>query len=53
MSPDQSQILMDHRTPIDNLYVANNATGIRHGISTAQTNGYRAAQVILDREGRE
>jgi len=52
MSPDQSRILMEHATPIDNLYVANNATGIRHGISTAQMNGFRAAQIILDREER-
>ena len=47
-----SQILGDHVTPIENLFVANNATGIRHGISTAQFNGYRAATIILDREGK-
>jgi len=52
MSPDQAQILGDHATPIENLFVANNATGIRHGISTAQMNGYRAAQVVLAREGQ-
>ena len=52
MSPDQSRILMEHTTPIDNLYVANNATGVRHGISTAQLNGFRAGNVILDREAR-
>lgn len=52
LSPDQWQKIPNH-TPIDNVYIASNWTQAWHGVGSAQINGWRAARLILDREGIE
>ena len=38
-------------TPIDNVFIASNWTQGFHGVGAGQVNGWRAARLILDREG--
>lgn len=52
LSPDQWQKIPNH-TPIENLYIASNWSQAWHGVGSAQINGWRAARLILDREGIE
>jgi prolycopene isomerase len=40
-------------TPIPNVFIASNWTQAWHGVSGCQINGWRAARLILDREGIE
>jgi len=49
-SPDQIDKVPNH-TPIDNLFIASNWTQAWHGVGSCQINGWRAARLILDREG--
>ena len=52
MSPDQWQKI-PHHTPFPNLFIASNWSQAWHGMGSAQINGWRAARLILDREGKE
>lgn len=52
LSPNQWQKVPNH-TPIDNVYIASNWTQAWHGVGSAQINGWRAARLIMDREGIE
>jgi prolycopene isomerase len=40
-------------TPIDNVFIASNWTQAWFGVGSGQVNGWRAARLILDREGIE
>ncbi len=40
-------------TPIDNVFIASNWSQAWHGVGSCQINGWRAARLILDREGIE
>lgn len=40
-------------TPVSNVYIASNWAQMWHGMGSAQVNGWRAARLILDREGIE
>jgi len=40
-------------TPIDNIFIASNWSQAWFGVSATQVNGWRAARLILDREGIE
>ncbi len=51
-SPDQMDKIPNH-TPIDNIFIASNWTQAWHGVGSCQINGWRAARLILDREGIE
>ncbi|MBN2041361.1 MAG: NAD(P)/FAD-dependent oxidoreductase [Spirochaetes bacterium] len=51
-SPDQMDKVPNH-TPVDNLFIASNWSQGWHGVSAGQINGWRAARLILDREGIE
>jgi all-trans-retinol 13,14-reductase len=42
-----------NNTPIDNVFIASNWTQGFHGVGAGQVNGWRAARLILDREGIE
>ena len=52
LSPEQWQKI-PNETPFDNIYIASNWTQAWHGVSSAQINGWRAARLIMDREGIE
>ncbi len=52
LSPDQWQKI-PNETPISNLYIASNWSQAWHGMGSAQINGWRAARLIMDREGIE
>jgi prolycopene isomerase len=47
LSPDQWQKI-PNCTPVPNLFIASNWTQTWHGMGSAQVNGLRAAQLILD-----
>jgi prolycopene isomerase len=42
---------MPNNTPIDNVFISSNWTQAWHGVGSCQINGWRAAQLILDRDG--
>jgi len=50
MSPDQWQKIPNN-TPIPNVFIASNWSQAWHGMGSAQVNGWRAARLVLDREG--
>jgi prolycopene isomerase len=52
LSPEQWQKI-PNETPISNLYIASNWSQAWHGMGSAQINGWRAARLIMDREGIE
>ncbi|MFO7560933.1 MAG: NAD(P)/FAD-dependent oxidoreductase [Desulfobacterales bacterium] len=52
LSPDQWEKIPNH-TPIRNVFIAGNWTQAWHGVGSAQINGWRAARLIMDREGIE
>ena len=52
MSLDQWEKIPND-TPIDNVFIASNWTQGFHGVGAGQVNGWRAARLILDREGIE
>jgi phytoene dehydrogenase-like protein len=47
LSPEQWEKL-PNRTPISNLFIASNWTQVWHGMTSAQINGWQAAQLIID-----
>lgn len=49
-SPEQID-RVPNNTPIDNVFIASNWSQGWHGVSSGQVNGWRAARLILDREG--
>ncbi len=44
---------MPNTTPVPNVFIASNWTQAWHGVGSCQINGWRAARMILDREGIE
>jgi len=50
MTPDQWE-KVPNTTPVPNVFIASNWTQAWHGVAAAQINGWRAARLILDREG--
>lgn len=52
LSPEQWQ-KMPNDTPIANVFIASNWTQAWHGVGSCQINGWRAARLILDKEGIE
>jgi len=50
MTPDQWQKI-PNVTPIENVFIASNWTQGWHGVCSSQLNGWRAARLILDKEG--
>ncbi|MBN2299344.1 MAG: NAD(P)/FAD-dependent oxidoreductase [Deltaproteobacteria bacterium] len=50
LSPQQWQ-KVPNDTPISNVYITSNWSQAWHGMGSAQVNGWRAARLILDREG--
>lgn len=52
LSPGQWQKI-PNTTPIGNVFIASNWTQAWHGVGSSQINGWRAARLILDREGIE
>lgn len=52
LSPKQWQ-KVPNDTPIPNVYIASNWSQAWHGMGSAQVNGWRAARLILDREGMD
>lgn len=52
LSPDQWQKIPNN-TPIDNVFIASNWSQAWHGVGSSQVNGWRAARLIMDREGIE
>ena len=44
---------MPNTTPVPNVFIASNWTQAWHGVGSCQVNGWRAARMILDREGIE
>ena len=44
---------MPNTTPVPNVFIASNWTQAWHGVGSCQVNGWRAARIILDREGIE
>ncbi len=50
LSPEQWQKIPND-TPIPNIYIASNWSQAWHGMGSAQINGWRAARLILDKEG--
>jgi all-trans-retinol 13,14-reductase len=52
MNVDQWQKIPND-TPIDNIFIASNWSQAWFGVSATQVNGWRAARLILDREGIE
>ena len=51
LSPEQWEKVPNH-TPIPNVFIASNWSQAWHGMTSAQINGWRAAQLIIDREGQ-
>ena len=52
MTPEQWE-KMPNTTPVKNVFIASNWTQAWHGVSACQVNGWRAARLILDKEGIE
>jgi len=52
MSPDQWQKIPNN-TPVPNVFIASNWSQAWHGMGSAQVNGWRAARLVLDREGKK
>lgn len=52
VTPDQWQKI-PNTTPIENVFIASNWTQAWHGVGSCQINGWRAARLILDKEGIE
>ncbi len=52
LSPDQWQKIPNN-TPVENVFITSNWTQAWHGVGSGQVNGWRAARLILDREGIE
>jgi phytoene dehydrogenase-like protein len=52
LTPDQWE-KVPNTTPVPNVMITSNWTQAWHGVSAAQINGWRAARLILDREGIE
>jgi all-trans-retinol 13,14-reductase len=52
MNTEQWQKIPNN-TPIDNVFIASNWSQAWHGVGSDQINGWRAARLILDREGIE
>ncbi|MBI9084824.1 MAG: NAD(P)/FAD-dependent oxidoreductase [Desulfobacterales bacterium] len=52
MNPEQIEKI-PNTTPFPNVFIASNWTQAWHGVGSAQINGWRAARLVLDREGRE
>ncbi len=52
LSPEQWQKIPND-TPIKNVFITSNWTQAWHGVCAGQVNGWRAARLILDREGIE
>ena len=50
LSPDQWQ-KVPNSTPVENVFITSNWTQAWHGVGSGQVNGWRAARLILDREG--
>ena len=50
LSPEQWQKIPND-TPIPNIFIASNWSQAWHGMGSAQINGWRAARLILDKEG--
>lgn len=50
LSPEQWQKIPNN-TPIPNVYIASNWSQAWHGMGSAQINGWRAARLILDKDG--
>jgi prolycopene isomerase len=50
LSPDQWQ-KVPNSTPVENVFIASNWTQAWHGVGSGQVNGWRAARLILDKEG--
>jgi phytoene dehydrogenase-like protein len=50
LSPEQWQKIPND-TPIPNIFIASNWSQGWHGMGSAQVNGWRAARLILDKEG--
>jgi prolycopene isomerase len=52
LTPGQWQ-KMPNTTPVPNVFITSNWTQAWHGVCSCQVNGWRAARLILDREGIE
>jgi prolycopene isomerase len=52
LSTDQWEKIPNH-TPISNVFIASNWTQAWHGVGSSQVNGWRAARLIMDKEGIE
>ncbi|HLZ19496.1 MAG TPA: NAD(P)/FAD-dependent oxidoreductase, partial [Smithellaceae bacterium] len=52
LTPDQWEKI-PNTTPVSNVFIASNWSQAWHGVCSAQINGWRAARLILDREGIE
>ena len=52
LTPDQWE-KMPNTTPVSNVFITSNWTQAWHGVCSCQINGWRAARLILDREGIE
>jgi prolycopene isomerase len=52
MTPEQWE-KMPNTTPVKNVFIASNWTQAWHGVCSGQINGWRAARLILDKEGIE
>ena len=50
LSPDQWQ-KVPNSTPVENVFITSNWTQAWHGVGSGQVNGWRAARLILDKEG--
>ena len=50
MTPEQWQKI-PNVTPVDNVFITSNWTQAWHGVCSCQINGWRAARLILDKEG--
>jgi prolycopene isomerase len=52
LTPDQWE-KMPNMTPVANVFITSNWTQAWHGVGSCQINGWRAARLILDKEGIE
>lgn len=52
LTPDQWEKI-PNTTPVSNVFIASSWSQAWHGVCSAQINGWRAARLILDREGIE
>jgi prolycopene isomerase len=52
LSPKQWQ-KVPNSTPVENVFITSNWTQAWHGVGSGQVNGWRAARLILDKEGIE